>query len=283
MTFPSILVISFRKPVNNWVDEVILNNAEIFDKITSIILQILLKFERFFRFSPWWVIVLLFAMVTFLAGRSIRVTLIVCFNLMMIGVLGMWDKGMQTLALISICMALILVVGIPLGVLMSRSERAQTIINPILDMMQTMPSFVYLVPAIMLFGLGKVPAILATLVYAVVPLIRLTDLGIRQVNKEVLEAAVAFGDSTSAILWRIKLPLSMPSILMGINQSIMMALAMVVIASLVGARGLGEPILFAIQRLDVGRGVQGGLAITFLAIVFDRFTQGVARRWKPPE
>jgi glycine betaine/proline transport system permease protein len=148
---------------------------------------------------------------------------------------------------------------------------------PVLDVMQTMPSFVYLIPAIMLFGLGKVPAVLATIIYAVPPLIRLTDLGIRQVDREVIEAAQAFGGSPRQILFGVELPLATPTIMAGLNQTIMMALSMVVVASMIGARGLGEQVLNGIQTLDVGKGLEAGLGIVILAIVLDRITQGFGR------
>ena len=161
-----------------------------------------------------------------------------------------------------------------MGIWLAKSELMRRITLPVLDVMQTMPSFVYLIPAIMLFGLGKVPAVLATIIYAVPPLIRLTDLGIRQVDGEVVEAATAFGGSPGQILFGVELPLATPTIMAGLNQTIMMALSMVVVASMIGARGLGEQVLNGIQTLDVGKGLEAGLGIVILAIVLDRITQG---------
>jgi glycine betaine/proline transport system permease protein len=174
--------------------------------------------------------------------------------------------------------ALSVVIGIPVGVLIARSNMARAAINPILDLMQTIPSFVYLIPAAMLFGLGKVPAILATVIYATPPLIRLTDLGIRHVDGEVVEASRAFGASRWQILKGVQIPLALPAIMQGINQTTMMALAMVVIASMIGARGIGETVLLGLQRNDSGTGLLGGIAIVILAIVFDRISQAFGAR-----
>jgi glycine betaine/proline transport system permease protein len=195
-----------------------------------------------------------------------------------IGVLGLWDKAMQTLALMLVATSISVVVGIPVGIIMSRSNRFRAGLLPLLDAMQTMPSFVYLIPALLLFGLGKVPAIFATVIYAVVPVIRLTDLGIRLVDKEVVEASQAFGATPRQQLFGVYLPLALPTIMAGVNQTTMLALSMVVVASMIGARGLGEEVLLGIQRLDVGRGAAAGLAIVFLAIVMDRITQSYGKR-----
>ena len=184
---------------------------------------------------------------------------------------------MQTLAIMLIAVLVCLIIGLPLGIATSQSNGLRTITLPLLDIMQTMPSFVYLIPALMLFGLGKVPAILATVIYAIPPLVRLTDLGIRQVDPDVIEAADSFGAGRMQKLLRIQLPLAWPSIMQGINQTVMMALAMVVIASMIGARGLGEQVLLGIQQLDFGRGAEAGLAIVALAIVFDRITQAYGK------
>jgi glycine betaine/proline transport system permease protein len=185
---------------------------------------------------------------------------------------------MQTVAIVLVSVALAILIGIPVGILAARNDMARAAINPVLDLMQTIPSFVYLIPAAMLFGLGKVPAILATVVYATPPLIRLTDLGIREVDKSVIEASRAFGATMRQILTGVQIPLALPSIMQGINQTIVMALSMVVIASMIGARGIGETVLIGLQRNDPGTGLVGGLAIVILAIVFDRISQSLGRR-----
>ncbi|MCY1368044.1 Glycine betaine/choline transport system permease protein OusW [compost metagenome] len=200
--------------------------------------------------------------------------------LCVIGVLGLWDAGMQTLALMIMAAGLSVLIGIPLGVLMARVNWLRSIMLPVLDVMQTMPSFVYLIPVVMLFGLGKIPAIIATVIYAVPPLIRLTDLGIRLVDREVLEASRAFGANPRQQLFGVQLPLALPNIMAGINQTIMMALSMVVIASMIGARGLGYEVLLGINRLEVGRGLLAGLGIVVLAVLFDRITQSYGQRMR---
>jgi len=171
-----------------------------------------------------------------------------------------------------------LAIGIPTGIVMARSNSVEAIIRPVLDAMQTMPSFVYLIPALMLFGLGKVPAVFATIIYAMPPVIRLTNVGIRQVPSSVVEAARAFGSSSRQILFEVQLPLAVPSIMVGINQTTMMALAMVVIASMIGAKGLGMEVLLAISRIQIGKGFEAGLCIVLLAIIIDRITNALAAR-----
>jgi glycine betaine/proline transport system permease protein len=185
---------------------------------------------------------------------------------------------MSTVALMLTSTMVAVVIGIPVGILLSRSDRAQAFILPILDIMQTLPIFVYLIPFVMLLGPGKIPAVLATIVFAVPPVIRLTDLGIRQVDREVVEAVTAFGATPSQKLFSVQIPLAMPTIMAGINQTTMMALSMVVIASMIGAGGLGYQVLQGIQRLEVSRGFVAGMGIVFLAVVFDRIVQAQGRR-----
>jgi len=191
---------------------------------------------------------------------------------MLIGYFGMWNDCMATVAIITVCTTLCIAVGIPLGVLMSKSDRAEKTILPVLDMMQTIPSFVYLVPILMLLGIGKVPGLIAVCIYAVPPIIRLTNLGIREVDKETLEAIDAFGATTWQRLTKVQIPLALPTIFAGVNQTIMMALAMVVIASMIG------PILRAISNQYLALGLMNGLAIVALAIIFDRITQHYGKR-----
>ncbi len=185
---------------------------------------------------------------------------------------------MQTLSLMIMAVVTSVIIGIPLGIIMARVNWLRSVMMPVLDVMQTMPSFVYLIPVVMLFGLGKIPAIIATVIYAVPPLIRLTDLGIRLVDQEVLEASRAFGANSRQQLFGVQLPLALPNIMAGINQTTMMALSMVVIASMIGARGLGYEVLLGINRLEVGRGLLAGLGIVVLAVLFDRITQSYGQR-----
>jgi len=186
---------------------------------------------------------------------------------------GFWTQTMVTLALITSATAISLLLGLPLGIWSARSDRTASLIRPTLDFMQTMPAFVYLIPAAMLFGLGRVPGVLATVIFAMPPVVRLTSLGIRQVNKEQLEAGVTFGCTPLQVLLKIQIPGALPSIMAGINQTIMMALSMVIIASMVGAGGLGNDVLASIQRLDIGLGFESGLAVVLLAIMLDRITE----------
>ncbi|MYC07602.1 MAG: ABC transporter permease subunit [Chloroflexi bacterium] len=199
------------------------------------------------------------------------------FAMLFFGFMGLWENTIDTVALMLVSVAIAVAAGLPLGVIGARSQLADNIMRPILDAMQTMPSFVYLLPGILFFGLGSPAGIFATLIYAVPPVIRLTNLGIRQVDEEVVEAARSFGASPWQVLTKVQVPMAMPTIMAGINQTTMMALAMVTIASMVAAGGLGDNVLRALQKNQVGEGLISGAAIVFLAIIFDRLTQGVAR------
>ena len=180
---------------------------------------------------------------------------------------------MATVAIITVCTIICIVVGIPIGIVMARSSRAEKTILPVLDMMQTIPSFVYLIPILMLLGIGKIPGLIAVCIYAIPPVIRLTNLGIREVDKETIEASEAFGATKLQKLKTVQIPLALPTVFAGVNQTIMMALAMVVIASMIGTRGLGDEVLLGLQQLNVGRAAEAGIAIVLLAIVLDRITQ----------
>ncbi len=234
---------------------------------------ILLPVERTMQLIPAWVFLILVAVLSWHATRKPVATILYVVCLYAIGVVGLWDKLIQTFSLVLVSTAISIVIGVPAGIISARSRILRRVLTPVLDVMQTLPSFVYLIPVLMLFGLGKVPALFATIIYAVPPLIRLTTLGLRQVDPNVMEAAQAFGVTRWQMLLRVTLPLARPSIMAGINQTTMMALSMVVVASMIGARGLGEDVLAGIQTLDVGRGLQAGVAIVILAIVIDRITQ----------
>jgi len=275
--FPKVLRFSIQTPINNFIQDLVINYGFVFRSISGVILQALLGVEWLFRGLPWWVVIPLFMVLGWFSSRKISFTILVGILLFVVGMLGLWDLTMQTLSLMVMASLAAVIIGVPIGVMLAQFRMLRSVTLPILDVMQTMPSFVYLIPAMMLFGLGKVPAILATVIYAMPPLIRLTDLGIRQVDKEVVEAAAAFGGSPSQILFGVQLPLAAPTIMAGLNQTIMMTLSMVVVASMIGARGLGEQVLNGIQTLDVGRGLEGGIGIVILAIVLDRITQGFGR------
>ncbi len=242
------------------------------------LLTFLIAFEDLFLGSPWWLVILVLAGLAWVASRSWKVVVGVVAAFLAIGYFGMWEETMSTMAMITVCTFLSIAIGLPTGILMARYDRAQAIITPVLDVMQTMPSFVYLIPVVMLLGIGKVPGLIAVVIYAIPPMIRLTNLGIRLVDREVLEATDAFGASYWQRLFGVQIPLAMPNIMAGINQTIMMALAMVVIASMIGVKGLGQPVLKAVTNQYFALGLFNGLAIVALAIVFDRVSQAYGRR-----
>jgi glycine betaine/proline transport system permease protein len=276
--FPEKIYIPMEKWIDFIMDWVLINMAGIFDAIGLAILKILLIIEKVLLWVPWPVVLLLVGVAAWRSMGKLRHGVLMAALIFMIGVFGYWDDSMRTLAIVIASVAVSLLIGFPLGVLMARSDRVQAILQPFLDAMQTMPSFVYLIPAMMLFGLGKVPAVFATVIYAAPPIIRLTDVGIRGVPETVVEAARSFGASDRQVLFDVQLPLAFPSIMVGINQTTMMALAMVVIASMIGARGLGLEVLKAINRIEIGHGFTAGLSIVFLAIVIDRITNAFATK-----
>ncbi len=275
MEFPEI----FSLPLDKWIDALVLwltvEGDFIFDAIGQFLLKPMLAIEKFLIWVPWFVFILAVALLAWKLSNW-KMALGVLFGLIFIGSLGLWEDAMKTLAIVFTATGLAILTGVPTGILMAQNNRLRSVIRPLLDLMQTMPSFVYLIPALMFFGLGKVPALIAVYIYAVPPAIRLTDLGIRQVSASAVEAAKAFGATRWQILAKVQLPLAMPTIMTGINQTIMMALAMVVVASMIGAGGLGTEVLNGIARLEVGRGFNGGISIVILAIIIDRLTQSLA-------
>ncbi|WP_020558756.1 ABC transporter permease [Thiofilum flexile] len=242
------------------------------------LLQFLVWLEQLLITTPWPIIIGLVALVSWFASRNYKIVLGATISLLLIGIFGMWENTMSTLSIITVCTLLSILLGLPIGILMAHSNRAQSFITPILDVMQTMPSFVYLIPVVMLLGIGKVPGVIAVVIYAIPPMIRLTNLGIRHVDKAVLEAAEAFGSTYWQKLRQVQLPLALPSIFAGINQTIMMSLSMVVIASMIGVKGLGQPVLKAITNQYFAMGLFNGLAIVALAIIFDRVSQSYGKR-----
>ena len=242
------------------------------------LLYFLVWFEKLLINAPWPLIILVIAVLAWFGSRNWLVVVGTVCSFVVIGYFGMWEDTMSTLAIISVATLLCVSVGIPVGILMSRSNRFQSIVTPVLDVMQTIPSFVYLIPVVMLLGIGKVPGLIAVCVYAVPPIIRLTNLGIRLVDKEVLEAAESFGASYRQKLFGVQMPLALPNIFAGVNQTIMMALAMVVIASMIGVKGLGVPVLRAVSNQYLALGLLNGLAIVALAIIFDRISQSFGKR-----
>jgi glycine betaine/proline transport system permease protein len=261
---------SFREFTRSW--------GEAIESFFNPLLKFLVWFEKLLQATPWPIIILVICALAWAGSRSWKVTVGSGIAFIAIGYLGMWEDTMSTLAIISVATMVCIVVGIPLGILMARFDRAQSLMTPVLDIMQTIPSFVYLIPVVMLLGIGKVPGLLAVCIYALPPLVRLTNLGIRLVDKSVMEAAEAFGASNKEKLFGVQLPLALPNIFAGINQTIMMALSMVVIASMIGVQGLGVPVLRAISNQYLALGLMNGLAIVALAIIFDRVSQSFGKR-----
>jgi len=275
--FPETLRIPMAKWVDIFMEYVLANFGGFFEWIGQVSLALLMSVERLFLWIPWFVVVIALGVIAWRVLSSVWKGLFMAALLMVIGSFGYWELSMMTLAIVISSVILALVIGIPVGILMAWNRTVEAVIKPILDGMQTLPSFVYLIPALMLFGLGKVPAAFATFIYAVPPVIRLTCVGIRGVPESVVEAARAFGSSRMQILFEVQLPLAKPSIMVGINQTTMMALAMVVIGSMIGAKGLGMEVLLSINRIEVGRGFEAGLSIVFLAIIIDRITNALSK------
>ncbi|NLD96635.1 MAG: ABC transporter permease subunit [Synergistaceae bacterium] len=281
--FPESFQVHVAPAVNRFINDLIAAYAPVFDSISAGILSFLLTVSEILVFIPWWGYILAVGLLSWYSSKKFVASIVLAALPFLIGMFGLWAMALESLSIIITAVLMALIIGLPVGVLMAEVRIIATILRPILDGMQTMPSFVYLIPAMMLFGLGRVPAVLATLIYALPPVIRLTALGLNQVPKPVEEAALAYGATRWQLIKEVRLPLAMPSILAGVNQTTMMALAMVVISSMIGARGLGQEVLLSINRIDIGRGFEAGISVVFLAIVIDRLTQNMAKRWEPPK
>jgi glycine betaine/proline transport system permease protein len=266
----------WRIEIGNWiesgVDYIRENFTPVLDGIAYAIELVAASIEGALDFLPPWVIILIFVGLG-LWRVGWQFALFAFLSLGLVIGMDLWTETISTLALVLSATFVALVFGIPIGIAMAKSNTVEAIVRPILDLMQTLPAFVYLIPAAMFFGLGKVPGTIATVIFAMPPVVRLTNLGIRQVSEEHVEAGLAFGCTDSQLLMKVQMPLAMPSIMAGVNQTIMLALSMVVIASMIGAGGLGNTVLTGIQRLDVGLGFEGGLGVVVLAILLDRLTQ----------
>jgi glycine betaine/proline transport system permease protein len=258
--------------VNDGVQHLLDNYSDGFDSIGGLVSSFSEGIEAILMLPPAWLLIAIFVGLG-LWRIGARFAAFTAASFILIVLTGFWEQTVVTLGLTFSATLISLLLGIPLGIWAAKSERVATTIRPILDFMQTMPAFVYLIPAAMLFGLGRVPGIIATVIFAMPPAVRLTSLGIRQVNKEIVEAGQSFGCSKTQLLFKVQLPSAMPSIMAGVNQTIMMALSMVIIASMVGAGGLGNDVLASIQRLDIGLGFESGMAVVLLAIILDRITE----------
>lgn len=268
-------------PLDEWVqtfvDWLVLNYRDFFQVIKVPVEVSLEGLEWIFSTLPPFVVIILFAVAAWrYAGK--RVTVFTVLSFLLVGYLGLWEDTMTTLAMVICSVLFCAIAGIPLGVMAGRSDRFEMFLRPFLDAMQTTPAFVYLIPVVMLFSIGTVSGILATIVFALPPIIRLTSLGIRQVHPELVEAALAFGATPWQVLRKVQFPLAMPSVMAGLNQTIMMALSMVVIAALIGAGGLGNPVVQGLNTLEIGLATIGGLSIVLLAMVLDRITQGMSQK-----
>ena len=280
--FLESLQFGISEPIDRAVKWMLVNWDGFFDGISNFVLMVFDAVQGALGILPWWLILI----GIFFAGYklyNLRTGITLTLMLFAIGLFGLWDLMIYTLVIVIISVLVSVVLGIPMGILMAKFEIIKKISLPLLDAMQTMPSFVYLLPAVMFFGFGKVPAVIATTTYAIPPLIRLTYLGISSVDTEIIEAGKSFGSTAKQMLLKIELPQALSTIMTGVNQTTMMAMAMVVISSMIGAEGIGGQVLIAIRRLEVGSGFQAGLAIVFLAIVLDRVLQGVANKLKETE
>jgi len=276
---------SYKLPIGQWVaagvDWLEHNDHGLFDKIGKIIDASTGAIENSLLFVPFWVLAAIFVGIGFWR-LGWKFALFCAASFLLIDNMGFANQTVVTLALIFSATLISLALGIPFGIWAGRNDRAEAVIRPVLDFMQTMPAFVYLIPAAMFFGLGRVPGVIATVIFAMPPVVRLTSLGIRQVNKEQVEAGIAFGCTPTQLLMKVQIPSAMANLFAGINQTIMMALSMVIIASMVGAGGLGNDVLSSISRLDIGLGFESGLGVVLLAIMLDRITEsfGVKRAAK---
>ncbi|NLC33402.1 MAG: ABC transporter permease subunit [Clostridiales bacterium] len=281
MHFPKDLFINIKKPIDNAIEYMVRNWGPIFDAISDGLRTMLFYIRSAVEIIPWW---LLIALVFFAAYKTSKTSkklssaILYSALLFFIGLIGLWDMMNATLTIIIASVIISLLLGFPLGLLVAQSKRANVIVRPVLDTMQTMPSFVYLIPAVMLLGLGNVPAVVATTIYAMPPIVRMTSHGIQQVDAEVVEASKSFGATRFQMLTKVLIPQALPTIMTGVNQTIMMAISMVVTSSMIGATGLGSEVLKGINRLESGRGFAAGTAIVIIAIIIDRLTQSLGMR-----
>lgn len=275
--FPAKLTFHIGNYIDRIVDWLTVHWAGFFGAIKSGLLWVFVHLNDFLTWVPWWY----FILVIFLLAcqfKSIGSGILYSSFLFLIGMFGLWEATMYTLTIVISSVVITIMIGIPLGIIMASNNRFETFIKPLLDAMQTMPSFVYLIPGIFFFGLGLVPGVLSTIIYALPPIMRLTNLAIRGVPQEVVEAGLSFGPSKWQLLIKVQIPQALPTIMTGVNQTTMMALAMVVVASMVGVEGLGLEVLSALNRIDVAQGFEAGISIVFIAIIMDRLTLAISNR-----
>lgn len=272
-------IIPFDDWTNSGIDWLVANFREVFLAAKAPIDIVLKSIEAFLLFLNPYVVIIFFTLLA-LQFASKKLAIGTLFSFFIIGFIGAWEESMITLALVITAVIFSVLIGLPLGIWSAKSDTVDKIVRPILDAMQTTPAFVYLIPIVMLFGIGNVPGVIVTIIFALPPLIRLTNLGIRQVPEDLIEASRSFGSSSSQMLWRVQIPVAMPTIMAGINQTLMLSLSMVVIASMIAVGGLGQMVLRGIGRLDIGLAAVGGLGIVLLAVILDRLTQAMGQNDK---
>ncbi|UNM96979.1 proline/glycine betaine ABC transporter permease [Ignatzschineria rhizosphaerae] len=284
--------IEIGKYVEQFVDWLSTVGRPFFDQVANIIGSSVKGLQSGLNAVPPFVMIIIITLLAFLAMTGIRqfktslknykksfgLPIFVIIGLLLVYSMGFWSQLIDTLVLVLVSTIIILIIGIPLGILCAKSRKTDAVVRPILDFMQTMPAFVYLIPAILFFSVGDVPGVLATVIFSLPPAVRMTTLGIKEVPEDIIEASLAFGCTSSQMLYKVQIPLAMPTILAGINQTIMLALSMVVICSMVGAGGLGESVYASIQQADMALGFEAGLSIVILAIILDRITQAIGRQ-----
>ncbi len=276
--FPESLQIGSGEAIDVAVKAFSRNNRETLGLIKSAIIASINSINSLLEAIPWPVMILVVAYLGWRVSKKLYVGPMYAAMLFFVGMCGLWDNMLETISMVIVAVFLSVIIGFPLGIIVAMSKRTSTIVRPILDLMQTMPAFVYLVPAVILFSPGKTPALIATTIYAVVPMVRMTNLGIVHVDKEMVEAASSFGSTKMQLLAKVQIPQALPSIMAGINQTIMMAMSMVVTCALIGANGLGMEILLATNRTEMGKALMPGIAIVIIAIILDRLTQGMVKK-----
>ena len=281
--FPENLRIGNGEAIDIAVKAFSRNHRESLGLIKSAIIASINSINTLLEAIPWPLLILLVAYMGWKVSKKPYVGPMYAAMLFFIGMCGLWENMLETISMVIVAVFLSVIIGFPLGIIVAMSKRISAVVRPVLDLMQTMPAFVYLVPAVILFSPGKTPALIATTIYAVVPMVRMTNLGIVHVDKEMVEAASAFGSTKMQLLSKVQIPQAMPAIMAGLNQTIMMAMSMVVTCALIGANGLGMEILLATNRVEMGKALMPGISIVILAIILDRLTQGMVKKEAPSE
>lgn len=279
-SFPETWEFSFGGAIDDFIRQIARDHDTFFSAIRSACLFALDGVENILMVIPWWLLILIVCFAGYKLENKKSTGLAFGAMITLIGIFGLWIYMMETLSMIIVSVVISLLLGLPIGIAIAMSERTKRITRPLLDLMQTMPSWVYLVPAVMFFSVGKTPALIATVIYSIVPFIRMTSHGISYVDKEVVEAAIAFGSTPMQTLIKVQIPQALPTIMTGVNQTIMMAMSMVVTCALIGANGLGMELLLAVNRSDMLNALLSGFAIVFIAIILDRITQGLVKKSK---